>query len=68
MIVGSVLMTIGARLLTTFHVNTGDEKWIGYQAVYGLGSGAGLQQTSLAVQASLSIKDVPKGLATVLFA
>jgi len=44
MIASSVLMAIGAGLLTTFKVNTGHAEWIGYQALFGIGVGLGMQQ------------------------
>lgn len=39
----SILMSIGAGLLTTFRVNTQSPAWIGYQALYGIGAGLGMQ-------------------------
>lgn len=67
-IASSVLMSIGAGLLTTLHPNTGHAMWIGYQAIYGFGVGLGMQQTIIAVQTVLPKKDVPTGTAIVMFA
>ncbi|KAK5195755.1 hypothetical protein LTR99_002280 [Exophiala xenobiotica] len=62
-----ILSSIGAGLLTTFEVHTGHEKWIGYQAIYGLGVGFGLQQALVTVQAVLPLHQVPTGTALVMF-
>jgi MFS family permease len=64
----TILMSIGAGLLTTFKPNTGHAKWIGYQFIYGAGVGAGMQQTLIAAQASLPLSDVPIGTAIMMFA
>jgi hypothetical protein len=57
----SVLQTIGVGLLTTFQTDTNHSKWIGYQVIYGLGIGMGMQQTLMAVQTALPLEDVPIG-------
>jgi len=67
MLVSSVLMSIGAGLLTTFEVDTNHSKWIGYQFIFGAGVGAGMQQVLVAVQAALPKKDVPIGTAIMMF-
>ena len=66
-IVGSAVMSVGAGLLTTFQVNTGSGKWIGYQVVYGYGMGLCFQVPNLAAQTVLPKNDVPVGLALMLF-
>jgi len=53
MYAATILMSIGAGLLTTFKTNTGSAEWIGYQAIFGIGCGFGMQQTLIAVQASV---------------
>ncbi len=60
-------MSVGAGLLTTFQVNTGIGKWIGYQVVYGIGMGLCFQVPNLAAQTVLPKSDVPIGLALMLF-
>lgn len=67
-IVGTCLMCVGNGLLTTFEVDTGARKWIGYQILYGLGLGLAFQVPNLATQASLPKKDVLTGLTLMLFA
>ena len=59
MIVSSLLMAVGAGLLATFKVETGHAKWIGYQALYGFGVGAGMQQGVIAAQTVCTLDDIP---------
>ncbi|KAI9663526.1 MAG: MFS sugar transporter [Alyxoria varia] len=62
-----LFMSIGGGLLTTFEVTTDHPKWIGYQFIYGAGVGFGMQQSLIAVQTVLPLKDVPIGTATIMF-
>lgn len=62
MLASSVLMSIGAGLLSTFAVDTGSPRWIGFQVIFGVGVGLGMQQVMLAVQTVLPAKDVPTGM------
>ncbi|KAI9889922.1 MAG: hypothetical protein M1814_004645 [Vezdaea aestivalis] len=66
MIASSIIMPIGAGLLSTFKTNTAHSGWIGYQVVQGFGLGLGMQQASLAAQTILDRKDVPTGVAIML--
>lgn len=63
----TILMSTGAGLLTTFQVDTGKSMWIGYQIVYGLGVGFGIQQAVITVQVVLPLKLVPVGTALMMF-
>lgn len=67
MIASSVIMSIGAGLLTTLEVDTGSPKWIGYQAILGIGVGMGLQQSFIAVQTVLPMADIPMGTTILVF-
>ncbi|KAK8125837.1 uncharacterized protein PG998_001596 [Apiospora kogelbergensis] len=67
MIAATVLMSIGGGLLSTFHPDTPRAAWIGYQVIFGFGVGLGMQQPLMAVQAVLSMADVPTGTAIVVF-
>ncbi|KAI9810458.1 MAG: hypothetical protein M1827_006234 [Pycnora praestabilis] len=67
MIASAVLMSIGAGLITTLKVDSGHPKWIGYQVVFGLGLGMGMQQSGLAAQAVLKGRDVPTGVSLMFF-
>ena len=62
-----VLSAIGAGLLTTWTTSTGASEWIGYQVIYGLGVGFGMQQALITIQAVLPLKDVPTGTALAMF-
>lgn len=62
-----VLATVGAGLMTTFEVDTGHPKWIGYQVLLGSGVGMGIQLPIIAVQAVLPAADIPVGTAIVTF-
>ena len=66
MYASTVLTSIGAGLLTTFSASTGHEKWIGYQALYGLGLGLGMQQPSVVAQTVLERNDVPTGASLMM--
>ncbi|KAJ7621712.1 major facilitator superfamily domain-containing protein [Mycena polygramma] len=68
MILSSVLMAIGAGLISTFEVNTGHAHWIGYQIIFGLGARFGFQQPVIAAQTVLSQEDIPTGTSIMIFA
>lgn len=63
----SILMSIGAGLLTTFQIDTSSPKWIGYQVIFGFGLGLGMQQAGLVAQAVLARKDVSTGVSLMFF-
>jgi hypothetical protein len=65
--VSTVLMSIGAGLLTTWTTSTGHSMWIGYQVVFGFGVGFGMQQSLICAQTVLPIHDVPVGTAMMIF-
>jgi hypothetical protein len=67
MIAGSIFMSIGYGLTSTFEPNTRSPVWIGYQILAGAGCGFGMQQPMMAVQTVLDIKDVPTGTAVIVF-
>ncbi|EGP85536.1 unnamed protein product [Zymoseptoria tritici ST99CH_3D7] len=66
-IASSIFMAIGAGMLSTFTPATGSPKWIGFQVLFGIGVGLGMQQPLIAVQAVLPAKDVPIGTAMIMF-
>ncbi|OJD33660.1 mfs aflatoxin efflux [Diplodia corticola] len=66
-IVGSCIMAVGAGLLTTLQVGTGEGNWIGYQILYGFGMGLCFQAPNLAAQTVLPVKDVPVGTSLMVF-
>jgi EmrB/QacA subfamily drug resistance transporter len=67
MIICPIMMAIGAGLITTFKVDTGHSAYIGYQALFGLGLGQGMQQANLAAQTVLKQKDVSTGASLMFF-
>jgi hypothetical protein len=67
MLISSVLMAIGAGMLTTFEVDSNSPRWIGYQFLFGAGVGFGMQQTLVVVQTALPAADVPIGTAIMMF-
>lgn len=66
-IAGACMMSVGAGLLTTLQVSSGEGKWIGYQVLYGFGMGLCFQTPNLATQTVLPKPDVPMGLALMFF-
>ena len=64
----TIIMPIGAGMLSTFTTSTGHSKWIGYQVLFGFGLGLGMQQPSLGCQTTLDKKDVPTGASLIIFA
>ncbi|KAJ5639006.1 uncharacterized protein N7484_006868 [Penicillium longicatenatum] len=67
MIFSSIIITIAAGLLSTLDVNSGHPKWIGYQALFGIGLGLGMQQPMIVAQTALKAEDVPSGTAIMMF-
>lgn len=65
--VGTVLASVGFGLLTTFKPDTGRPMWIGYQVIAGAGIGLGFQQSFIAVQTVLDMKDVATGTSIITF-
>ncbi|GAB7358254.1 hypothetical protein MBLNU230_g0405t1 [Neophaeotheca triangularis] len=63
----TVFASIGAGLLSTFTISTGSAAWIGYQIIFGVGIGFGMQQTLIAVQTVLPKRDIPTGTALMMF-
>jgi hypothetical protein len=67
LIIGTVIFSIGAGLLTTFTIYTPFSHWFGYQVLAGLGLGVGFQTPILSVQTVLPLADVPIGTAIIIF-
>ncbi|KAJ7476933.1 major facilitator superfamily domain-containing protein [Mycena galericulata] len=67
MIISSLIMPVGAGLISTLTMDSGHAKWIGYQVIVGFGSGLGMQQPFIAAQAVLETKDVPTGTSLLVF-
>ncbi|WAO93394.1 MFS domain-containing protein [Fusarium falciforme] len=67
MIFGAAVFTIGSGLIYTLQADSSAGKWIGYQVMGGFGAEAGVQLPFLAVQAVLSQRDMPTGVAITTF-
>ncbi|KAI4095682.1 MAG: hypothetical protein LQ339_007171 [Xanthoria mediterranea] len=67
MIISSVLMAIGVGLMSTWKSDTNHSMWIGYQVIYGLGIGFGMQQPLIAVQTVMPLEDVPIATTAIIF-
>ncbi|KAF2790529.1 MFS general substrate transporter [Melanomma pulvis-pyrius CBS 109.77] len=63
MISSAALATIGCGLISTWSPESNSPRWIGYQALFGIGQGFGWQQPLLITQAFLETKDIPLGTA-----
>ncbi|KAH8645469.1 major facilitator superfamily domain-containing protein [Xylariales sp. PMI_506] len=66
MILSSIITPVGEGLLTTWTVNTSFSKWVGYQALTGMGIGMGQQQPIIAVQAILPKAEIASGTSIVM--
>lgn len=62
-----VVSAVGSGLLVTLSTDTTTAQWIGYQILYGFGSGCGFQVPQVAAQTVLPFKDIPTGIAITLF-
>ncbi|KAH8895438.1 major facilitator superfamily protein, partial [Thozetella sp. PMI_491] len=67
LILCSIIMSVGAGLLTTLRVDASQAIWVGYQIIFGFGTGLGQQQAGLAAQTVLPSKDVPVGVSLKFF-
>jgi MFS transporter, DHA2 family, glioxin efflux transporter len=67
MIFGSALATIGAGLIYTLEQDTGSDKWIGYQALFGIGLGLVFQIPVIVNQSLVTPSDLSSITAQTLF-
>lgn len=67
MIMSTIVASLGMGLLSTLKPDSLHPEWIGYEALFGLGIGAGLMQMVLIAQTVLNIDDIPTGMATLIF-
>lgn len=59
--------SVGAGLMTTWTVDVSTGRWIGYQILFGLGIGLGMQQSLVAAQAALPVADTAIGTTLPMF-
>jgi hypothetical protein len=67
LIMSSIVASIGIGLLSTLKTDSDSRIWIGYEALFGLGIGAGLMQCVMIAQTVLTIDDSPTGTAALIF-
>ncbi|KAJ5972292.1 uncharacterized protein N7479_002210 [Penicillium vulpinum] len=67
LVFSSTFISLGSGLFTTFTINTGTGKWIGYQILYGLGMGLAAQTPVMVAQNVLDLPDIPIGSGIVMF-
>ncbi|PHH70099.1 hypothetical protein CDD82_7344 [Ophiocordyceps australis] len=66
-IFSTVFLSLGTGLYSLLHPGSQSGKWIGYQILGGVGSGAGLQLAIIAVQAAMDGEELTSGVAFVVF-
>ena len=67
LIFGSTFISLGTGLLTTFMIDIGTGKLIGYQILFGLGMGLCAQTPVMVAQNVLDLVDIPIGSGIVMF-
>jgi hypothetical protein len=67
MIACVIVISVASGLITTWQVDSGSDVWIGYQAMYGIGLGFGMQQAVMASQTVLPQAEVAMGTALMFF-
>jgi hypothetical protein len=63
----SIIMSIGAGMITTLTPESRHDKWIAYEFLFGFGLGFGMQQAGMAAQTCLAKKDVMTGVSLMFF-
>ncbi|KAK5157132.1 hypothetical protein LTS14_004650 [Recurvomyces mirabilis] len=66
-VLGSTISAIGYGLLSLLHPTTPAAKWIGYQVLYGVGSGCTVIAAYIAVQNLVPAPQIPIAMAIVIF-
>lgn len=66
--VATVLASTGAGMLYTLYPGIAASKWIGYQILFGSGTGMGIQQSIVGVQAAVDHADVAFSTAAIMLA
>ncbi|ROW03046.1 hypothetical protein VMCG_05700 [Cytospora schulzeri] len=63
----TVFLSIGSGLYSILQPHSSTGKWVGFQILAGVGSGAGLQLAIMAVQAAMAGEDLSSGIAFIMF-
>ncbi|KAK3329968.1 major facilitator superfamily transporter [Apodospora peruviana] len=67
LIAGAILQTLAVGLFYLFDLDTGLGPVIGYQIIYGIGSGLGIQTVIIVGQTVSAVEDISMTLATIIF-
>jgi len=68
MVAGTILLSVGAGLMTIFDAHTPAVQWIWYQIIFGAGAGLAFQQAFTAIQTVLQEQDVATAIVCLSFA
>lgn len=63
----STFASVGAGLISTFRVDTGHPAWIGFQVIFGIGLGLGVQLPITIVQVSCPREDIAAATSLIVF-
>lgn len=66
-VASAVLTSVGYGLLSTLDPRTPTGNWIGYQILFGVGRGLGLQMPMVAVQNTLAPAQIPVAMSLIMF-
>lgn len=66
MMAATVLASAGSAVLYTFTTDIPQPRWIGYQILFGSGSGMGIQQAIVGVQAAVDHADVAYATSSIM--
>ncbi|RKL27481.1 putative HC-toxin efflux carrier TOXA [Fusarium proliferatum] len=62
----TIFSSVGAGMLHTLHPGISTFKWIGYQILFGAGSGTGIQQAIVGVQVAVDRNDIAYATSAVI--
>ncbi|KAM5350420.1 hypothetical protein ACJ41O_006925 [Fusarium nematophilum] len=62
----TIMSSVGAGMLYTLHPGISQARWIGYQILFGAGSGTGIQQAIVGVQVAVDHADVAYATSSVM--
>ncbi|KAI1497318.1 major facilitator superfamily domain-containing protein [Biscogniauxia marginata] len=65
-ILATILASIGASMLYTLYPQISQSRWIGYQILFGAGSGMGIQQCIVGVQVAVDHVDVAYATSAII--
>ncbi|KAF7530034.1 hypothetical protein PCG10_005009 [Penicillium crustosum] len=68
LLMGGVISSIGYGLMSTLDTTTPVAKWIGYQVLYGVGSGCTTAAPYIAIQGLVAPEQIPLAMAIIIFA